>query len=93
MYYVYILTSENDKAMYIGVTGDLQRRIAEHKKREFDGFTKKYHIHKLVYYEEYSSPQDAIKREKQIKKWNRGKKNLLIDKINPLRKDIYKYSP
>ena len=69
--------------MYIGVTNDLQRRIYEHKKEQIEGFTKKYHIHKLVYYEEYSEINDAIAREKQLKCWTRAKKNWLVETKNP----------
>lgn len=60
MYYIYILTNHTNKVMYIGMTNDLQRRLHEHKNELIEGFTKKYHVHKLVYYEEFSSPQHAI---------------------------------
>ena len=69
--------------MYIGVTNDLHRRINEHKNGQIDGFTKKYHVYKLVYYEEYSEINLAIAREKQLKKWIRAKKNLLVETKNP----------
>ena len=62
-YYVYILTSKENTALYVGVTNDLRRRLIEHKNELADGFTKRYHLHKLVYYEEYSEINDAISRE------------------------------
>ena len=74
MYYVYILTNKTDTVMYIGVTNDLRRRLYEHKNEQIEGFTKKYHVHKLVYFEEYSEINDAISREKQLKRWVRSKK-------------------
>ena len=83
MYYVYILTNKTDAVMYIGITNDLHRRIYEHKNERIDGFTKKYHVHKLVYFEEYSEVNDAIAREKQLKQWIRAKKNLLVETKNP----------
>ncbi len=82
MYYVYVLTNKTNKVIYIGVTNDLHRRLREHKSEEIEGFTKKYHVHKLVYFEEYSEANDAIAREKQLKHWSRAKKNLLIESIN-----------
>lgn len=88
MYYVYILVNNSIDVMYIWVTNDLRRRLYEHKKEEFDGFTKKYHVHKLVYFEEYSEINDAIAREKQLKGWNRAKKNRLIESKNCDWKDL-----
>ena len=88
MYYIYILTNHTNKVMYIGMTNDLQRRLHEHKNELIEGFTKKYHVHKLVYYEEFSSPQHAIAREKQLKQWKRDKKNALVDTMNPEWKDF-----
>ena len=82
-YYVYILTSKENTALYVGVTNDLRRRLIEHKNELADGFTKRYHLHKLVYYEEYSEINDAISREKQLKGWSRRKKNAMIEKRNP----------
>lgn len=89
MYYVYIVTNKSNGVLYTGITGDLKRRIYEHKNEEIDGFTKRYHVNKLVYYETFSSPQSAIKREKQIKKWVREKKIKLIETFNPEWQDIY----
>ncbi len=83
MYYVYILTNKTNAVMYIGMTGDLCRRIYEHKNKMVEGFTKRYNVHKLVYVEEYSEANDAIAREKQLKRWVRAKKNSLVETINP----------
>ncbi len=82
-YYVYILTNHNDKVMYIGVTDDLARRIQEHKSESIGGFTKRYHVHKLVYYEQCTDVNAAIAREKQLKGWKREKKNALVRSMNP----------
>lgn len=87
-YYVYILTNDRDKLLYIGVTNDLQRRVYEHKNGLFEGFTKDYGIHKLVYYEMCHDVKDAIKREKQLKNWRREKKIALIERMNPNWKDL-----
>ena len=83
MYYVYILTTKSNTAMYIGITNDLRRRLNEHRNEQYDGFTKKYHLHKLVYFEEYTEVNDAISREKQLKHWKRVKKNSLVETQNP----------
>ena len=83
MYYVYILTNKTDTVMYIGETNDLRRRLCEHKNEQIEGFTKRYHVHKLVYYEEYHEINDAIAREKQLKGWKREKKNALVATKNP----------
>ena len=90
MYYVYILTSQTDAVMYIGVTNDLRRRLYEHKNEQIEGFTKKYHVHKLVYFEEYSDINVAIAREKQLKRWIRDKKNFLVSARNPNWDDLSK---
>ncbi len=82
-YYVYILTNWNNKVMYVGVTGNLQRRLYEHKNGILEGFTEKYRVHKLVYYEETSEVYSAISREKQIKGLLRSKKNALVETMNP----------
>ena len=87
-YYVYILTTKNNRVMYIGVTNDLKRRINEHKSKLIDGFTKKYNVDKLVYYERTNDVMTAIKREKQLKGWNRVKKDALVSKMNPEWKDL-----
>ena len=83
MYYTYILANDNNKLLYIGVTDNIQRRWYEHKNELIDGYTKRYHIHKLVYVEEYNYIMDAITREKQLKGWIRSKKNELIETLNP----------
>ena len=75
--------------MYIGMTNDLKRRITEHKNEQIDGFTKQYHVKKLVYFEEYSNPNEAIKREKELKGWRREKKNNLVETMNPEWKDLF----
>ena len=82
-YYVYILTNWNDQVMYIGVTNNLERRLYEHKNRLVDGFTKKYHVDKLVYYEMTGDVRAAIAREKQLKGWTRAKKNAVVQTQNP----------
>ena len=87
-YFVYILTNWNNKVMYIGVTNDLQRRLFEHKSGLIDGFTKKYHVHKLVYYEDTTDVQSAIAREKQLKSWSRAKKDALVELMNPQWEDL-----
>ena len=83
MYYVYILTNKTNTVIYIGITNDLHRRLCEHRNEQFEGFTKKYHVHKLVYFEEYSNANDALTREKQLKRWIRAKKNQLVESKNP----------
>ena len=71
-YCVYILSSQKNGTLYIRVTDNLRRRVWEHKNKKVDGFTKKYEIHHLAYFEQYNNPESAIDREKQIKKWNRA---------------------
>ena len=88
-YFVYILTNWNNKVMYVGVTNDLVRRMYEHRRGVVDGFTKKYNVHKLVYYEVYGDIRMAIEREKEIKGWRREKKNFLVNKSNPDWRDLY----
>lgn len=87
-YYVYLLTNWNNQVMYVGVTNNLERRIYEHKNKLVDGFTKKYNVEKLVYFETTSDVLAAIEREKQIKKWRREKKNQLVIEMNPEWKDL-----
>ncbi|MBW2005622.1 MAG: GIY-YIG nuclease family protein [Deltaproteobacteria bacterium] len=81
-YYVYILTNKHNTVLYTGITNDLKRRVYEHKEKLVDGFTKKYNITKLVYYEVFEDPENAILREKQIKAGSRQKKIDLINSIN-----------
>ena len=87
-YYVYILTNWNDQVMYIGVTNDLQRRLYEHRHHLVEGFTSKYNVHKLVYFEQTTDVKSAIEREKQLKGWRRERKNELVETINPAWKDL-----
>ena len=90
MYYVYALSNWNDSVLYIGVTSDLPKRLYEHRNGLADGFTKKYNVHKLVYFEQTNDVYSAISREKQLKKWNRLKKNILISNQNPTWSDLSK---
>mgnify|MGYP000747747725 CR=1 FL=1 len=86
---IYILASKRNGTLYIGVTSDLVKRTWEHKNNFVDGFSKKYQVHKLVWYELGGGMETAISREKQIKKWNREWKNNLIKDMNPEWKDLY----
>ncbi len=81
--YIYILTNKNNSTLYVGVTSDLANRIFEHKSRKYEGFTKKYNLEKLVYFEFLEAIEEAIQREKQIKAGSRKDKENLINKINP----------
>lgn len=87
-YYVYILAKKRNGTLYIGVTNDLTRRIAEHKAGMVKGFTKLYDIRRLVYHEDFRDVQQAIKREKQLKMWRRAWKIALIEKNNPRWEDL-----
>ncbi len=82
-FYVYILASHIGGTLYIGVTNDLIRRVGEHRLKLIDGFTEKYDVVKLVYFELFDDPENAIKREKRLKKWPRAWKIALIEKDNP----------
>ena len=86
-YYVYIMTNRS-QTLYTGVTNDLQHRVYEHKQKLVDGFTKKYNLTKLVYYESTDDVRSAIGREKQIKGWLRAKKIALIESMNPQWRDL-----
>ena len=88
-YFVYILASEPYGTLYVGVTSNLAGRVYEHKEDLRDGFTKKYGVHALVWFEEYGEIQMAIAREKRIKKWNRDWKIELIEKANPTWSDLF----
>ena len=88
-YYIYILTNKNNSILYTGVTNDLVRRVYEHKNKLCQGFTKKYNIDKLVYYESCDDPIAAISREKQIKAGSRKKKITLIESMNVDWQDLY----
>jgi putative endonuclease len=87
-YCVYILSSIN-RTLYIGVTGNLKRRIWEHKNEVVPGFTERYNVDRLVYYEQTENVYSALEREKQLKKWRRDKKTFLIEKENLLWEDLY----
>ena len=89
MYYVYILTNQSCSVLYTGVTNDLKRRVYEHRKGLVEGFTKRYNVHRLVYFEETSSRESAILREKQIKGGSRQKKINLVDAVNPDWHDLW----
>ena len=87
-YYVYLLTNANHTVLYIGVTNDLAKRVAEHRAGIHEGFTKKYNVHKLVHFEPYSDINTAIEREKQLKAGSRAKKLALINVNNPDWKEL-----
>jgi putative endonuclease len=86
-YYVYIMASRS-LTLYTGVTGDLYHRVLQHKAGEIEGFTKRYHINRLVYYEPFKYVNNAIDREKQVKSWNRAKRLELIESMNPSWQDL-----
>ena|SRR3989344_3635378 len=88
-YYVYILASRRNGTLYIGVTNNLRKRIWQHKNDIEEGFTKRYKVHNLVYFEQVDSVVSAIEREKRLKKWNRSWKIKLIEKDNPEWNDLY----
>jgi putative endonuclease len=88
-HYVYILASRRNGTLYVGVTSDLLRRVSAHKNDFVEGFTKKYGVHTLVYFEACADGEGAIRREKQIKEWKRRWKIELIEKANPEWKDLY----
>lgn len=88
-YFVYILASRRNGTLYVGVTGNLPQRVFEHRGEIREGFTKRYGVHLLVWFEEYGDVQDAIVREKRIKKWRRSWKLELIEKMNPAWEDLY----
>ena len=88
-FYVYFLTNISNKVLYVGVTNDLKRRVYEHRNGLIEGFTQKYRVHKLVYYEVCEEIEGAILREKQIKAGSRQKKNELVERFNPEWKDLW----
>lgn len=96
LYSTYIIASRS-RTLYIGVTGDLHKRVFQHKWKEFQGFSAKYHCDRLVWFEQYQDVAKAITRETQLKKWNRGKKITLIERTNPawidLSRDWYECEP
>ncbi len=89
-YFIYMLSNSNNTVLYTGVTNDLLRRVYEHKNHmDPKSFTSKYNVEKLIYYEYCNNPESAIQREKQIKGWNRKRKEKLIHSMNPEWKDLY----
>ena len=88
-FYVYIVASRIGGTLYVGVTDDLVRRVAEHRLELVDGVTKKYGVHRLVYFEQFDDAENAIRREKRLKRWNRDWKIRLIEKFNPNWDDLY----
>ena len=89
-YYVYIMSNNYNNVLYIGVTNDLKRRVYEHKEDILEGFTKKYKCHKLVWFTQTNDVNEAIRKEKQMKKWKREYKDNVINEFNPEWKDLYK---
>ena len=88
LYFVYIATNKNNTVLYTGITNNIERRMYEHKNKIIAGFTSKYNVNKLIYYEEFSNPTEAITAEKKIKGWLRKKKLTLIKKQNPWFRDL-----
>jgi putative endonuclease len=89
-YYVYIMTNKNNRVLYTGITNDLKKRVYEHKEKFVNGFTKKYNVSKLVYYEIFGDPENSILREKKIKAGSRQKKIDLINSMNKEWSDLYR---
>ncbi|MDH5722295.1 MAG: GIY-YIG nuclease family protein [Alphaproteobacteria bacterium] len=88
-YHVYMITNYTNAVLYIGITGDLEKRIYEHKYGLYEGFSKKYNVNKLVYCEEFMDVNEAIAREKEVKKWRREKKDRLVERMNPQWLDLF----
>jgi putative endonuclease len=88
-YWTYIMASGQHGTLYVGITGDLSRRVFEHKQGLGSAFVRRHHVTRLVWYEEYPDPTSAIRREKQLKKWHRAWKTRLIEEMNPLWIDLY----
>ncbi|MGD9808403.1 MAG: GIY-YIG nuclease family protein [Deferribacterales bacterium] len=87
--YVYIITNSNNSTLYVGVTSNIKKRIYEHKQKFIDGFSKKYNLTKLVYFECFDNITDALCREKQLKAYKRAKKQEIVNSLNPEWKDLY----
>ena len=87
-FYVYMMTNQSRVVLYTGITNSLVRRVWQHQNSEIEGFTKTYKVNRLVYYECFDDPRDAIGREKEIKGWRREKKNALVEKLNPKWADL-----
>ena len=88
IYYVYILASKKNGTLYIGLTNFLEKRVREHKNKQIGGFTSKYNVNTLVFFEEYEDPHEAFLRERRMKKWKRSWKIELIEKMNPDWQDL-----
>ena len=88
-YCVYMVTNTSNRTLYIGVTSNLLRRVGEHRLKQVKGFTSRYNLGKLVYYDVFSEVDAAIAREKQLKRWRRAKKDELIEEMNPEWRDLY----
>ena len=86
--FAYMMTNRSRVVLYTGITNSLMRRVSQHKNSEIKGFTKTYRVNRLVYYERFNDPRDAIAREKEIKGWRREKKNALIQRMNPKWADL-----
>ena len=82
-FYVYMTTNRIRVVLYTGITNSLMRRVWQHQNSEIEGFTKTYAVNRLIYYERFNDPRDAIAREKEIKGWRRSKKNALVERVNP----------
>ena len=87
-FYVYMMTNQSRVVLYTGITNSLVRRVWQHQNGEIGGFTKAYGVNRLVYYERFNDPRDAIAREKEIKGWRRAKKNALVERMNPKWADL-----
>jgi putative endonuclease len=87
-FYVYMMTNKSRVVLYTGITNSLEVRTWQHRSRAVEGFTKKYHVDRLVYYESFDDPGDAISREKEIKGWRRSKKNALVETLKPKWDDL-----
>ena len=87
-YYIYMMTNRSRVVLYIGVTNSLVRRVWQHQNGEIDGFTKRYRLNRLVYYESFNDPRDSISREKELKGWRRSKKDALVETLNPKWADL-----
>lgn len=87
--FVYFVTNWTSEVMYVGVTSDLDKRLAQHRTKTYPGFTSIYNIDKLVYYEAFADMENAILREKQIKRWSRKKKDYLVVRVNPQWENLY----
>lgn len=88
-FFIYFMTNPNKTVLYIGVTSNLVQRVSQHREKTIDGFSKRYNTIHLIYYEEQSSAEHAILREKQVKKWRRDKKEMLINTMNPNWNDLF----